>query len=73
MRQGAVKNLFPMRLKGLLREREITRKQLAHELQVSYSTICAYARGGNQPSIEMLIQMARFFHVSIDHLVGNGE
>ena len=44
--------------------------QLAEKLNVSKQTVSNWENENIQPSIEMLIKLAKLFHVSSDYLLG---
>lgn len=44
--------------------------QLAEKLYISKQTVSNWENGNIQPSIEMLIRIAKLFHVSTDYLLG---
>ncbi len=53
-----------------LRELEaLTQKDLADHLSIERSKLSKYERGLASPSIDMLIDIADFFNVSVDYLV----
>ncbi len=64
---------FGERLKELRKERGITQKQLAGILDVSKTTICQWETMKQEPSIEMLMKLADFFHTSVDYIVGRND
>ncbi|MDO5424027.1 MAG: helix-turn-helix transcriptional regulator [Eubacteriales bacterium] len=47
----------------------LTQQKLAAQINVSQETISAYERQEIVPSIQVLILLARFFHVSTDYLL----
>lgn len=54
----------------LLRERRgLTLEKLAEKLHCSYSHISQAERGARSYSIDLLIDMAEFFDVSLDYLI----
>ena len=61
------------RLKQLRKENGITAKQLAEKLQVSESTISLYENGKREPDFKMLLNIADYFNVSVDYLLGKDE
>lgn len=63
-------NIVYKRIKELREERKLLQKQLAIELGVSQVTIARWETGNREPSIDMLIKIAKFFGVSIDYLAG---
>ncbi len=63
-------NLLPERLKTLRKEKKLTQQQLADKLGLISVTYLRYEKGQREPSIDTLMQIATFFEVSIDYLVG---
>lgn len=59
-----------MRIKELRTRRHITQLKMAIDLNMSQNTISRYENGEREPGIAELIQIADYFHVSIDYLVG---
>lgn len=51
-------------------DRKMTQKDLANFLHVSVGTISNYEKGVHLPDIEKLINLADFFHVTTDYLLG---
>ena len=65
--------IFIERLKFLRKQKKLTQKQLADNLEITERTIRSYEIGENIPSIETFIKIADFFDVSIDYLVGRSD
>ena len=63
--------IFNERLKELREEQGLLQADLAKILSVSKSTVSGWEIGRNQQSYDMLIDIARYFEVSIDYLLGN--
>ena len=40
------------------------------KLNVTNSSVCDWERGRVEPSLEMLVAIAKFFEVSVDYLLG---
>lgn len=57
-------------LKELRKKRNLSQLRLAMELGLSQQTIHKYESGKAEPDIHTLIEMARFFHVTVDYLIG---
>lgn len=66
-------NKFKEILKSLRKEKNITQKLLSKEINVSEDCIYYWEKGRSEPSIVDLINLANFFDVSIDYLVGRVE
>ena len=62
--------LFRKRLKELRKETKLTQKGLGQKLNLTKSTICSYEKGNRMAPIETLIDLATFFKVDLDYLVG---
>lgn len=54
----------------LRRDKGLKQCELGEILHISPQVISSYERNIRQPSIEMLIEFARFFNVSVDYLLG---
>ena len=48
----------------------MTQKDLADRIGVSKSIISSYESGIRYPSYDVLVKMARIFHVSTDYILG---
>ena len=62
-----------MRLKELRKARNMTQLRLAMELHTNQNTISRYENGEREPGIAELIQLADFFDVSVDYLIGRTD
>lgn len=54
----------------LRRDKGLKQCELGEILHISPQVISSYERNIRQPSIEMLIEFAKFFNVSVDYLLG---
>ena len=63
-------NMFKENLKSLRIENNIGQVELAKAIGVSKGIISLWENGLREPSMSSLIQLAKFFSVSIDFLVG---
>lgn len=61
---------FGTRLKALRTQMGLTQKQLAERLGVTKSVVSYYELQERYPSPEILVKLARIFHVSTDYLLG---
>ena len=61
---------FGEKLKLLRYERGLTQDDIGYLLHVTKSCISCYENGSRQPSLDVLIQLASYFRVSIDFLIG---
>lgn len=62
-----------IRLRDLRSEKNISQRKMAEMFSVSQGTYNNWEQGNTQPSIEQLIELARFFSVSVDYLIGNSD
>ena len=62
--------MFADILKELRRSKGLSQKQLAQKIYISPSAVSQYETGHTKPSRENLEQIARFFDVSTDYLLG---
>ncbi len=65
-----MKTEFKNNLKFLRQERELGQVELAKQLGVSKGIISLWENGLREPNLASLVTIARFFHVSLDELVG---
>ena len=64
---------LPERLLTLRQERNASQKGLVQEMGLALNTYVRYERGEREPTASVLIQIADFYGVSIDYLVGRTE
>lgn len=57
-------------LRSLREDQSLSQKQLADLLQVHQTTYSDYELGNINIPVSALIQLAEFYHTSIDYLVG---
>ena len=58
------------KINELRNKNNITQLALAKELEVSRSSVNAWEMGISMPTIDRLIDIAEYFHVSVDYLLG---
>lgn len=68
-----MENKFKDILKSLRKEHNIGQIELSKALGVSKGIISLWENGLREPNMYSLIQLAKFFNVSIDYLVGLEE
>ncbi len=59
-----------VRLRQLREQRRWTQEDLGRKVDRSKSVICSYENGLKLPPLEILVQLADIFHVSLDWLAG---
>ncbi|MDR0292708.1 MAG: helix-turn-helix domain-containing protein [Oscillospiraceae bacterium] len=61
---------FGLRLRELRERKKLSQTQVAKRLNLSNTTICCYEANIRYPSFDMLTQLALFYNVSSDYLLG---
>ena len=62
--------MLDKQLKKLRHQKKLTQKQRANFLNVSTSTYSLWEQGRNQPDIDRVKELADFFDVTVDYLLG---
>lgn len=57
------------RIAALRRANGMSQAELARHLQISPSAVGMYEQGRREPAVELLVQLARLFEVSVDYLL----
>lgn len=65
--------MLPIRLKNLRLENNLTQKELAEKLNMQNTAISKYELGEREPDIETINNIAEFFNVSTDYLLGRTD
>lgn len=58
------------KLKSLRIKKNLTQKQVADRSGLAISAVSSYESGTRYPSYDVLVKLARIFHVSTDYLLG---
>ncbi len=61
---------LPTRLRELRTKSGRTQEDVSQILNIAQSTLANYECGRRTPSFSMLIQIADFYHVSLDYMAG---
>ena len=56
-------------LKAIRKERDLNQQKVAMDLNVSREALSYYENGKREPSLDLLIQMSKYFNVSINYLI----
>ena len=65
--------ILGQRLKELRAEKKLTQKEVAEYLRISSVTYLRYEKAQREPSLDLLAELAVFFGVSTDYLLGLKE
>ena len=64
---------FAKRLRELRKEKHLNRQQLAEEVGFSESAIGMYETGQRRPSYEKMEELADYFNVDLNYLMGDSD
>ncbi len=64
------KNIFGERVYRLRKQARLSQKQLGEILGLSNKAVCTMENGSRGTTIEKLVILAEYFHVSTDYLLG---
>lgn len=56
-------------LKKVRKEKNLNQQKVAFDLHISREALSYYENGKREPTLDMLVQMSRYFNVSIDYLI----
>lgn len=65
--------MFSQRLTAIRKMKKLKQKDVADTLHLERSTYSGYESGKSKPSIKKLIELADFFNVSTDYLLGRTD
>lgn len=57
------------RIQYLREENKLTQKQLAKKLNISTSSLSSYEQNARKPSVDTIIELAKFFNVTSDYIL----
>lgn len=66
-------NKLSERLKELRANNNVMQKEISEVLGIAPRTLRGYEGGTREPNIDKLIEIADFFDVSLDYLVGRSD
>ena len=64
---------FNIRVKELSVSRKLSQQELANFLKISKSSVNMYERGEREPGLDTLENIADFFNVDMDYLMGKSD
>ena len=65
--------VFSTRIKELRKQAGLSMDQLADQLQITKSRVNMWENNGTVPRMNILIELAKFFNVTTDYLLGNDD
>ena len=66
-------NFFSTRVKELREKSGLSMDQLAKQLGVTKSRVNMWENNGTVPRMNVLVELAKFFNVTTDYLLGNDD
>ena len=60
-------------LREVRKRKRYTQQKVALDLNISRESLSYYENGKRQPSLELLVEMSKYFNVSIDYLITGKE
>ncbi len=60
-------------LKEIRKKKKLSQQKVALDLNISRESLSHYENGKRQPSLELLMDMSRYFNVSINYLISGTE
>ena len=64
---------FGERLLLVLKEKEITQRELAEKININETALSRYVNGSRKPRMDILVNIARALNVSVEYLTGEEE
>lgn len=55
-------------LKGVRQSKGLSRRQVARDLGLNYSTLYRLEEGKTEPTLENLVSLARYYDLSLDNI-----
>ena len=65
--------MFAERLKALRKEANLTQREFAQAVNVAVGTVGMWEIGKREPAFDTVNQIANFFEVSVDYLLGRTD
>ena len=60
-------------LKNIRKKRNLNQQKVAMDLNISREALSYYENGKREPSLALLVEMAKYFNVSINYLITGEE
>ncbi|MEA4932650.1 MAG: helix-turn-helix transcriptional regulator [Lawsonibacter sp.] len=64
---------YGARAKDWITDHDVKQKKLAQEFHVTEAMLSNYLNGRNDISVELMVKIAQYFHLTMDYLVGLSE
>ena len=60
-------------LKNIRKKKKLNQQKVAMDLNISREALSYYENGKREPSLSLLVDMSRYFNVSINYLITGEE
>ena len=60
-------------LKNIRKQRHLNQQKVAMDLNISREALSYYENGKREPSLTLLVEMSKYFNVSINYLITGEE
>lgn len=60
-------------LKSIRKQKRLNQQKVAMDLHISRESLSYYENGKREPSLSLLVEMSRYFNVSINYLITGKE
>ena len=60
-------------LRNIRKQRNLNQQKVAMDLNISREALSYYENGKREPSLSLLVEMSRYFNVSINYLITGKE
>ena len=60
-------------LREIRKKRKLNQQRVAFDLHISRESLSYYENGRREPSLALLVEMSRYFNVSINYLITGKE
>lgn len=60
-------------LKNIRKQRKLNQQKVAMDLNISREALSYYENGKREPSLSLLLEMSKYFNVSINYLITGEE
>lgn len=60
-------------LRQIRKKRKLNQQRVAFDLHISRESLSYYENGKREPSLALLVEMSRYFNVSINYLITGKE
>ena len=68
-----IKGDYMIGLKTMREKRNLNQQKVAMDLNISRESLSYYENGKREPSLQLLLEMSKYFNVSINYLITGEE